>query len=338
MKRSSFATISMKKITIIAIIYTFCVTALAQQSTLILVRPDSHFASSYRAKVLVNDSILKTLYLYNNSYATQKLNGDTVKLYEAGSSRKPLVITPAAGETVYGLVTVWPGFWSAQTELNLIDSQKAQGYLLNPKILDLRKPLTRPMMRVGIELGAGFGLNDFAIIQTTDGNESKLGYGGGLMYGLLVGNQFTNHFDLELSYRFADRGLTPHLENASIHFTRHLVNITPSFVIPIQGGYYQRVRVGGGLTMAFDAKQKWNTSELQTGFKDTWIYDNAVGYHATCVYELNFAKHFSSYMGLRYTDITYAFKQSAIAVPVIDKLTNPHGNSIDFLIGFSFHF
>ncbi|MCU0441289.1 MAG: hypothetical protein MUE96_02735 [Bacteroidia bacterium] len=328
----------MKKITFIAILHAFCFTVLAQQSTLVLIRPDNHFASSQRAKVFVKDSVVKPLCLYNNSYAIQKLKGDTIQLYEASSSRKPLVVAPTPGATVYGLVTVWPGFWSVQTELNLIDSQKAQGYLLNPKILDLRKPLTRPMMRVGIELGAGFGLNDFAIIQTTEGDESKLGYGGGIMYGLMVGNQFTNHFDLELSYRYADRGLTPHLENASIHFTRHLVNITPSFVIPIQGGYYQRVRVGGGLTMAFDAKQKWNTSELQTGFKDTWIYDNAVGYHATLVYELNFAKNFSSYMGLRYTDITYAFKQSAIAVPVIDKLTNPRGNSIDLLIGFSYHF
>lgn len=327
-----------KKVYLLVITCCFAFCVFAQQSTLVLVRPDSHFGSAARATIYVTDSVKRPVYLYNNSFFTTKFNADTIRLSEGKTRRKPLVVTVSPGQTVYGLVNVWPGFWSTTVELNLIDSQKAQGYLMNPKINNMAKPMLRPMMRVGVELGIGFGLNDFPALQTTDGGTSNLGYGGGLMYGLYIGNQFSKHFDLELSYRFATRGLTPHLENASIDFKRHMVHITPSFVIPIEGGYYQRLRVGGGLTMVFDPKQEFDLSQIPQGFKDTWIYENAIGYHASINYELNFSKQFSSLFGVRYSDVRYVFKQSATAMPIDQKLVKPNGNSIDIIMGLGFHF
>lgn len=333
-------TAALKFICFSFLVLGFCVVqAQEAQSTdsarIVFMRPYAYVGTANLFKVkLADGSIIK---LVSNSYYALNVVAGTFE-FATVRSKTMGTLEVEAGRTYYVRAYFDKGFWVLTPELKLADSIWGRNLVREGKLKDMKKPLLRPLNRVGVILNAGPGFNDIAVIKTTNNLESSMGFAGGNGVSVQVGREVEKYLDIALSYSYMNRGLTPYIKNGTIDFSRHFVSLTPSFIIPIQGGYAQRIKIGGGVDFYFSNTLKNKTTGIPGGINDTWNYGQAVGYHAQLMYEVNLSEHFSMLWGISYYNVEYSFESGGLYKPVVDELSNPKGDGLSLKLGVNYHF
>ncbi len=307
-------------------------------SRIIFYRENSFQGSSISYKIFAGDSLV--VKLKNNSYYSYScLPGE----YDFQINKFPqtkLRLKAEQGKTYYLRFGIRMGLWSGIPELLLVDSISAYPAIYNGSMrnLDNNTPLVRPKNRVGLNANAGGGFKSHPMAITTEGKESKISFGGGFGIGLKYGHEFNKHFDLAADFNYQFSSLTPFLKNADVSFSRAIVSVTPSYILPIDGGDAMRLKFGIGLDSYYVPKLAIDLSKLSEGFKDDWTYKNSFGFHLNVIYELNVSDNWSFNYGLKWYNVSYSFEEGHIFYPLAEELKTPNGSGIDFLIGFYYHF
>lgn len=306
------------------------------QAKILFFRPDYRVGSASTARIHVTDSI--PVHLLNNSYFEYTGSAGTYNLYDAGSKKKPLKVEVQQGKTYYVMVMMVQEVFSSYFQLVQTDSASAMMVLGNKKAKDMRKPIIRPLNRIGLLMDMGGGLNDVTIGQTDDGKDIDISFGGGLGFALSYGMELSKHFDLSADLGWYQSALNPRISNGDMTFSRYRIGFTGSYIIPLAGGYAQRLKIGAGGHYDLGNELKISMSKVPGGFNDTWKYEDATGFHASFLYEVNASDHISWDMGLKYNYITYKFKSGGTYFPTDSRLGSPDGQAIYFFVGMNVHF
>ena len=216
-------------------------------SKIIFYREFNYQASAVSYKIFANDQLITRIknasyYIFNCEPGEYNLQLEKIK-------DSALNINVEENKTYYVRFGIRMGAWSALPELLLVDSVSAYPVVINGSLRQLDEhntPLIRPKSRIGINLGIGGGFENIPMIETTDGDDSKISFGGGIAIGLKFGREFSKHFDLafDLYYQFSE--LRPVLENADVTFNRGVLSVTPSYIVSISDGETMRLKFGGG--------------------------------------------------------------------------------------------
>lgn len=307
----------------------------ADSSKIIFFRPYSYVGSANLFKVKLADNT--TVRLVNESYYELTVPAGVFE-FATFKSKSMGTLNVEANRTYYIRASYLPGFWSVIPELLMVDSNMARDWVKTKKLKNMRKPLLRPLNRIGVVLNTGFGFNDIDLIQTTQGDNSAMRFAGGAGVSIEAGREVEKYLDVAVSYSYMNRGLIPAIKNGSVDFSRHILSFTPSFIIPIQGGYAQRIKLGAGLDYYFNNTLNIRTRTIPGGIDDTWRYKETIGFHAQVMYEAHFSERFSFTTALRYYNVSHSFQSGIFSQPIVNSLSNPKGDGIDLRLGFYYHF
>ncbi len=191
----------------------------------------------------------------------------------------------------------------------------------------------RPLSRVGLTFQGGYGFQNIDMVDLEEGGTSTISFGGGAGGSFLLGHEFSSHFDLSASIGVYATSLQPVVSNADITFSSFRFSITPAYIIPIRDGNRMRVKVGAGFDLSFSNELEINMEEIPDGFKDTWTYDRAVGYHISGNFEVNASRRWLFSGGLQYNGINYDFESSSNRFPIDSDLESPNGSDIIIVFG-----
>jgi hypothetical protein len=193
--------------------------------------------------------------------------------------------------------------------------------------------------RIGLSGGGGSGFKYIDVVQLTDGTYSAIGFGGGGMVQFSYGVEFGRHFDLAISAGGQFGKLDKKVSNASMDFTRSRLSVTPSFMVPIKGGEFMRLKFGAGFDWMYGALLTFDLSKISGGVKDEWKYDNAFGEHISIVFEYDTQKRLSFSGGLKLNNAAYKFKSGTKSFPTPGSdLDKPNGSSVDAVFGVYYTF
>lgn len=302
-------------------------------ASIILFRTGSPLAHTVIYKVHLNDTQFVRL-MNRSKYPFELPAGE----YTFRAENK-LKVKFESGKNYYIRLIPIMGFWSTTAELMLVDSQSASTYLGTTEMRDLRKPLIRPLNRFGIAVMFGPGTDNITMGQTGDGQNITMSFGGGGGVKAHFGREFSKHLDLSGAFLYQSSSLIPNVKNASMSFSRMGASFTAAYIIPIQGGHYQRLKLGVGPDMYLKNVLKFDLSQVDSGKKDTWQYKKETGFHVNAIYEGNIGDHFSFLYGLEYAYVKFAFQSGNTLIPTsVSPLKTPNGSAVNFLIGFNVHF
>lgn len=309
------------------------------QTKLVLVRPINRAGSSSNVHVNINDSM--RFWMINNSYMSIDVQPGTYTIKDKKKKKGWEKVTVAAGQTVYveihPVVNLFSGYW----EFLVADSTQARRNLNNKGIHNMRKPYLRPFSRVGLSMNMGGGFDNIPVGKTTDDEEITFSYGGGLGFELSYGTELSRNFDLMFSLGWHESEMSPNVKDASMSFSRFNVSATGFYMIPLQGGYTSRIKLGAGPDYIFSNTFKADLPSVggSKPLNTTWDYKEAVGFHGTFLYQVNMSKVMSLDMGLRYNYAAYVFSKSSDGTYPIDKrISKPDGQGIFFILGLNYHF
>lgn len=308
-------------------------------SSIVLYRENIYQGSVVTYKINVNDTLL--IRLKNASfYSFDATPGDYT--FRINKSVQPDLILKVEEDRIYYIrMGLKMTFWSSVPELILVDSVSALPVIRSGELRELdgsNLPVDRPDHRIGISLGVGFGFENFPMFTTVDGDDSKVSFGGGLGVGIRYGYELSRHFDLAVEANYQRSGLRPYLKNASADFDRFRVSLTPSFIIPIDGGDAMRIKLGAGPDLFLAPELKIKGSKVAGGFDDSWSYGGTAGFHVTGIFEMNPSEKWSVIYGLKYYNAAYKFESGGGYAPMDNRLRTPDGSGIDILFGFNYHF
>ncbi len=309
------------------------------KSSIVLYRENIYQGSVVTYKINVNDTLL--IRLKNASfYSFDATPGDYT--FRINKSVQPDLILKVEEDRIYYIrMGLKMTFWSSVPELILVDSVSALPVIRSGELRELdgsNLPVDRPDHRIGISLGVGFGFENFPMFTTVDGDDSKVSFGGGLGVGIRYGYELSRHFDLAVEANYQRSGLRPYLKNASADFDRFRVSLTPSFIIPIDGGDAMRIKLGAGPDLFLAPELKIKGSKVAGGFDDSWSYGGTAGFHVTGIFEMNPSEKWSVIYGLKYYNAAYKFESGGGYAPMVNRLRTPDGSGIDILFGFNYHF
>lgn len=310
-------------------------------ATIVFFRNASSTGSA--ASLKLTDGLGTVIHLYNNSYYVYHCKPGNYQFLINGKKKNAIKGTAKAGKTYYYEAMLYSSFWDMQFEVEEVDSSKANRSLSKRPHLDLNKPLNKPKNRIGVAVGAGGGFTRETVATTTDGGDVTLSFGGGAGIGGYIGRELNKYLDLEIAYRHFNGGLSPNITNGSMEFSRHIISITPAFIIPIRGGYTKRVKLGLGADIYIGSKLELdvpvvNPPDPPFQLNDTWKYSDAFGYHISAVYEVNVSRHWCFFYGARYYAVKYSFASGNTTFPTDDFFVKPNGSGLDFIFGAGFHF
>jgi len=246
-----------------------------------------------------------------------------------------------AGRTYYIKCYLNPGFWSAISILEPVDSVNAvpliEGGMLKPiQAAKINTSSNKSRLTINMCTGAGFQSIPWFIDE--NGDNVNLSTGGGFGIGAEYGHIMGKNFDISISAFFQNSFLTPSLKNADANFSRLGVLATPSLVIPIKSHENMRFRLGGGPGLYLNGKMIVDGKKID-GTYLTIKYHPTIGYHAQFLFETNYSDRFSFNMGLKYYYVTYSYQSVNYPYTITgDKVAKPNGSGIDFVMGLSFHF
>lgn len=295
--------------------------------------------SAIKMKILANDS--PVIMLANGSYYeffTQP--GEYFFSCRMGTeSRIKVFIEP--GKTYYIKCFLGAGFWSGNPQIELIDenigSSVIEGGMLRPQAF---KPVSmkRPKSRIGIIMSAGAGFEKVDLFVDQDNNDVTLSTGGGFSIGAKYGYEISKNFDLSLDFLYQGSTLSKALKNADASFNRMVIAITPAIIIPIRQGDYFRFKIGGGIGSYNLGSMHIDASEVG-GEKMTLKYKPSIGAHLCLNFESNISEHFSMNLGVKYYNVNYSYtSEGSTHTTTNNKINNPNGSGIDFIMGYFFHF
>lgn len=288
--------------------------------------------------------------IYANGFPVAKLKNQSYYVFECEpniynisldkKSKPNVVINAEAGKTYYILLGFKSNFWTVTPELYLVDSFSAEALINNGylKKVDLFTNFAKPQNRIGLNLGGGAGIKNENVLMLDNGDYSSMSYGGGVGFGLILGHQFGKYFDTEIGFDYQFSELSPSVSNAKMTFNRFSASITPTFVIPLKGGDFRRIKIGGGLSYFLSAKLKADLSKIPDGFKDTWTYNNPLGYHIVVLYEQDISDNWSFNMGIKWIDVSYKLTETQRVTPTDSFFFTPNGSGILFNIGVYYKF
>ena len=310
-----------------------------EKSSIVLYRENIYQGSAVTYKINVNDTLL--IRLKNASfYSFDAAPGEYA--FRINKSLQPeLTVKVEENKAYYIRMGLKMTFWSSVPELILVDSVSALPVIRSGELRELdgsNLPVDRPDHRIGISLGVGFGFENFPMFTTVDGDDSKVSFGGGFGVGIRYGYEFSRHFDLAGEAIYQSSGLRPYLKNASASFNRFMVSLTPSYIIPIDGGDGMRIKLGAGPDLFLSPELKIKGSKVAGGFNDTWSYGGTAGFHVTGIFEMNPSEKWSVIYGLKYYNAAYKFESGGVYAPMDNQLRTPDGSGIDLLFGFNYHF
>lgn len=307
-------------------------------SKIVFYREPNYVGSAVSYKVFVGDSAI--IKLKNNSYYSYSCLPGEYDIQIGKLQETKLRLKVEQGKTYYLRFGIRIGVWSSIPELLLVDSVSAYPAINSGSMRKLDKqntPFVRPKNRLGLNLNIGGGFEGSTMARTITGENSTISSGGGYAIGLKYGHEFNRHFDVAIDFNYQFSQLRPFLNNAEVTFGRGVLSITPSYIVPIDGGDAMRLKFGAGIDGYLGPKMEMDLSQLY-GLKDTWTYKNSVGYHLSAIFEWNIADNWSLNYGLKWYNVSYSFEKGNNSYPIVDKLTNPNGSGIDFLMGFYYHF
>jgi hypothetical protein len=303
-------------------------------------REYNYQGSAVSYKIFLDDNLI--VRLRNNSfYEYYCLPGEyMVSLNNSPSGKLRINVSP--GKSYYVRLSMRMGPWTSIPEVLLVDSLSAYPAIYSGKMRQLTGddlPFERPKNRIGLATAGGVGFKNITMFTTEDGKPSKLSFGGGYSIGLTYGREYGKNLDIaaQVSYHFSV--LRPYLNNAEVTFSRGVASLTPSWIIPIDGGEYMRVKLGGGPGYYFNGTLVVKGSKVDGGFNDTWKYSNSFGYHLKSTFELNVSDKVSFNYGLIYYSTAYKYLNSeGMHSPDIPDLEEPDGSGIDLLLNICYHF
>jgi hypothetical protein len=299
----------------------------------ILFRPSMPMAAAVVFKVHFNDT--QFIRMMNRSYYQVELPAGNYT-FKAGNK---LIVKVKSGKTYFIRIMPIIGFWATTGELFLVDSNMAAPVITQGNLRDLRFPLKRPLNRINVAGVFGPGLDQISALQTTDGKIVSMSFGGGAGINVFYGREVSKRLDLSGGFHYQRSSLSPPVKNASMSFSRMGASFTAALIIPIQGGSMQRVKLGIGPDMYLKNILKFDFSQIDSVFKDTWDYKMTTGLHVNAIYELNLNDYFSFMYGLQLSFVNYDFKSGKVIYPVYpNPFVSAKGSAFEFLMGINVHF
>ena len=308
-------------------------------SKVVVYRESNFLGSAISYKIFSGDSLL--VKLKNNSYFIYSCSPGVYDIHINKLSNMKVHLKVEPGKTYYLRFDLRIGFWSSVPELSLIDSISAYPAIHNGsmRLLDKQNtPLVRPKNRFGMNLNLGGGFDNSTWATTSDGKEATTSFGGGFALGLKYGHEFSQHFDLAFDLNYQSSLLIPSLSNGNVTFNRGILSVTPSYIVPIDGGDAMRLKFGAGIDSYFGSNLSIELSKMSGGFDDNWTYKNSFGYHLSAIFEQNISDKWSLNYGLKWYTVSYTFDKGGISYPTDSKIKSPNGSGIDFLFGVYYHF
>ncbi len=179
-----------------------------------------------------------------------------------------------------------------------------------------------------ITFGFGLGVKNEAIFETTENDDSKLSFGGGLFIG--TGLYYTTQKNIKFgsSFYYQASELRPVLENASSSFKRFV--ITPEVKFPIKLKTNTYLNFGGGYGFYLNGKMNIDADEI-AGFTANAKYEHTGGIHVLAEYEEHFQRSFLTF-GLKYYNVNYEYKSGDL---IFGKF---NGSGFDLYMSYSLRF
>jgi hypothetical protein len=334
----------LKKLSIITIMIFMYLPVLISQdsiaSRIVIYREPNYVGAALSYKVFVNDQMI--VKIRNNTYYEYFCAPGEYVVHLGQSKNKQIKIDLQEGETYFIKIGMTMNLFAVVPEPIPVDAEWATTSISRTnmkKIEDNNNAfLERPKNRFGFNFGFGAGLKQIPMVILTTGDKSNISFGGGIVFGLKYGYEVGKYFDLaaELNYQFTQ--LAPVIENGEVSFTRGNFSITPSLIIPIDGGYSMRLKLGAGLNYNFSPVLDVDLNQMTGGFNDTWKYNDALGYHISLVWERNYSESFSANIGLKYVDVQYEFESSLSGQNPDMEFLRGNGKDIEILMGVYYHF
>lgn len=311
------------------------VKASDQQTRIIFYRDYNYNGSAVSFRVYANDQML--IRIRNNSYYTWDCQPGLYTL-TIDKGLEPFTLQVDEGQTYYVRVGLRTGLWQTNTEMLLVDPQSAVPALQYGSMRELQPgPWVRPKNRLGLSLIAGFGFNSFDMFMLENNKESSLSFGSGVGIAARYGYEFGRHFDLMAGYQYHSGGLVPAIENGTASFRRSRLSLTPSGIIPLQGGDNMRLKLGAGIDYYTGGYLKIESAGIPGGFNDTWDYKNALGFHIAMVYEMNPSENWTMDMGLRWNTVNHEINTNRFRA-FDPGMMQPSGSGIDLTMSFYYNF
>ena len=324
-------------ITFFLIVINFTYSSDSLTSKIIVFRANNLSGSSTSLKIYLNDSLI--VRIKNNSYFEYKTAPGQYLITVDKSKETEVSLKVDANKTYYLYLSMNSGMFSSKSEMMLVDSAMATNKIRRENIKkqeEITVANIHSKNRIGLNLGYGYGLNNILMARTTDSADVNLSFGGGFLFGIKYGYELTKKLDIAVDFNYQFSFLIPTLNNAAVNFNRSYVALTPSYIFPIGKNDNMRLKAGLGIDYLWYSKLIVNTSNLTTGFNDSWYYSKTLGYHATLLFEKNLNEKWSFSAALKYYYVKY---QGTYENPnEKDKLYNSNGSGIDLILGLNYHF
>lgn len=328
----------MKKTVLFTILLLTSLGGALAQSEIIFFRESNAIGAAISYDVFVNDEMV--VKLRNNTFHKYSCAPGTYKIrIEKGNEYTLDVIE---GETCYMGFVLKTGFWKATPQLMQADNDYAEQNVSFVSMHELKDSEDMPRhnpSRIGLRMFVGFGLKNIPSIELDNGSMANYSFGGGFGAGLNYGREIGRFFDISFDMFYVSSGLTPSVSNAKMNFSRIGTRLTPALIIPIDGGYSMRIKLGAGAGYYFNSSMKLELSELPGGFNDKYDYSSAYGPHFQFVFEMNPFDEFLISYGLSYYKLKYDFIESQNgSFPTDPDFIEGDGSGIDLTIGVFYNF
>ncbi|MDA3865192.1 MAG: hypothetical protein PF489_00425 [Salinivirgaceae bacterium] len=331
----------MKKL-IIAILITVEATLLLGSDDpsckIIFFRENKNYGTVKSFDIQVNDSTIITMW-NNTRYEYECTPGAYVYGVDGEKQGK---VNVEEGNTYYVKLGLVMHPRPVKGRLLLVDSSSVKQMVNFQKTKELHgapDDLIRPKNKLGVELNLGIGMSSVPLITMEGGGESNLSFGGVSSFTFSFSHQVNHYFDLSASFSFGLSSLNPPLQNATVEYTRRAFLITPSYIIPINGGYKMRFLFGAGVGYYSRNKLEINTSEIVDGLDDTWYYENAFAPHVRLTFEVNLYDNWVLAYGASYYDAQLSFDYSnKKTYPAKEEMETADGSAINLIMGMYYNF
>lgn len=279
--------------------------------------------------------------LKNGSYFWYEASPGEYNFTAHSGEEGKIRMTLEAGKTYYIKCYLNPGFWTAISILEPVDSVNAipliEGGMLKP-ISITNIDTTSNNSRITINMCAGVGFQSIPWFIDENGDNVNLSTGGGYGIGVEGGHLIGKNFDISIAAIFQNSFLVPSLKNADANFRRFIMLATPALVIPVKGKESMRFRLGGGPGIYLGGKMIVDGKKIDGTYLNI-KYNTAAGFHAQFLFETSYSDRFSFNIGLKYYHVAYSYQSVNYPYTITgEKVTKPDGSGIDFVMGLSLHF
>jgi hypothetical protein len=333
----------MKRLIIIfsLVIYSLIIRATDDPACKIIIyRAPNFYGAALSYKILLNDSLI--IRIRNNAYYEHNVEPGKYVIQVAGLDETIISFDIQVGETRYFRFVLGAGFWAGLPDLVMEEPVSAEKSIDRENMIQqlyVNEILPRPKNRIGFDVQVGVGIENIPMVTLTNGDEADISFGGGIGIGAYYGYEVNRYLDLEVDLNILFSDLVPYVENAQVTFRRLSAKFTPSLIIPFDGGYSMRLKLGAGVGIYGLNLLNIQTNELQGGFEDRWHYDNRIGPHARIVYEMNPSRNFTISYGFSYYYVKYNYHHSdGFIFPDGNELTIVDGSGVNLILGLSYNF